>query len=193
MFYVYLWLRDNGTPYYVGKGHGKRAIRKGSPDPAFIIIQEFESETDAFSAEIFLISYHGRKDLGTGILRNRTDGGEGTSNPSEATRKAISDSRMGKATWVKGTRFSNEHRQRIKEARARQVITELTRLKISASQKGIPKPHSYEHGRAISKAKVGKTHKGHAHSDATRQKMRDAAFLREARMEVLCTMDRRLL
>jgi hypothetical protein len=79
-FYTYLWLREDGTPYYVGKGTGKRAIRKGSPqDLTRILIQEHESEADAFTAEIFLIAYYGRIDLGTGCLRNRTDGGEGHS------------------------------------------------------------------------------------------------------------------
>jgi hypothetical protein len=78
-FYTYLWLRDDGTPYYVGKGHGKRAYRKGCPPHDRILVQPHPSEQDAFAAEIFLILYFGRKDLGAGCLRNLTDGGEGAS------------------------------------------------------------------------------------------------------------------
>jgi hypothetical protein len=56
IFYTYLWLREDGTPYYVGKGTGKRAIRKSSPQNLdCILIQEHPSEADAFAAEIFLI------------------------------------------------------------------------------------------------------------------------------------------
>ncbi len=99
MFYVYLWLRDNGTPYYVGKGTRYRAVRKGSPNPAFIIIQVYESETEAFEAEKFLIAYYGRKDLKTGVLRNLTDGGEGCSGAirSAETRRLISEAMKGKS------------------------------------------------------------------------------------------------
>ncbi len=101
MFYTYLWLREDGTPYYVGKGKGSRAFRSGcpviavveeyieEPDKNRIIIQEHPSEVDAFQAEIFLIVYYGRKDLGKGCLRNLTDGGEGVVNVSEETRSKM--------------------------------------------------------------------------------------------------------
>ena len=85
IFYTYLWLRENGTPYYVGKGTDNRGfisdghIVHRPEDDSRILIQEWLSEEDAFSAEIFLISCYGRKDIGTGILYNRTDGGEGNS------------------------------------------------------------------------------------------------------------------
>jgi hypothetical protein len=84
-YYTYLWLREDGTPYYVGKGKGKRAFTsqahgvKCPTDPAFILVQPHPSEADAFAAEMFLISYYGRADQKQGCLRNRTDGGEGSS------------------------------------------------------------------------------------------------------------------
>lgn len=82
-YYTYLWLREDGTPYYVGKGKGRRAVESDghiSKRPTTldrIIIEEYESEKDAFLAEAFLISFYGRKDIGTGCLVNLTDGGEG--------------------------------------------------------------------------------------------------------------------
>jgi hypothetical protein len=84
MFYTYLWLREDGTPYYAGKGKGNRGFesrghRVHCPPLERIIIQEWVSETEAFEAEKFLILYYGRKDLGTGYLVNLSDGGEGVS------------------------------------------------------------------------------------------------------------------
>jgi len=93
-FYTYLWLRYDGTPYYVGKGCGRRAYQSNGGrtyrppnDTDRILIQGHASEEDAFFAEKFLIALWGRLDLSTGILRNLTDGGEGTSNPSERVRQ----------------------------------------------------------------------------------------------------------
>jgi hypothetical protein len=45
-----------------------------------------------------MIAILGRKDLGTGILRNMTDGGDGCSGciPSKETRRKMSKSRQGK-------------------------------------------------------------------------------------------------
>ena len=84
IFYTYLWLRDDGTPYYVGKGSGRRVrkLHKRHCPPKnseLVITQDFESEADALFAEKFLIACYGRKDTSTGILRNLTDGGEGLS------------------------------------------------------------------------------------------------------------------
>jgi hypothetical protein len=114
MFYTYLWLRECGTPYYVGKGSGNRAYRKGGPkDRACILVQEFLSEEDAFEAEIFLIAYFGRLDNETGILRNRTNGGESPPNPkgrkrSAETLKRASIALKGKAGYKKGSYTHSE-------------------------------------------------------------------------------------
>lgn len=83
-FYTYLWLRENGIPYYVGKGKEQRAYRRSQhrvkcPPRERILVEYHASEQDAFAAEIFLIAYYGRIDLGTGCLRNLTDGGDGCS------------------------------------------------------------------------------------------------------------------
>ena len=103
MFYTYLWLRVDGTPYYVGKGCKRRGLRSYAhnvncpKDKERILIQEWPSEQDAFAAEIFLISFYGRKDLKTGVLLNRTDGGQGMSGyrHTEETKALLSKLKTG--------------------------------------------------------------------------------------------------
>jgi hypothetical protein len=82
-FYTYAYLRKNGTLYYIGKGENHRAYNKNHnnvyvpPKERIIFLKKNLLEEEAFRHEIYMIAVFGRKDLGTGILHNRTDGGEG--------------------------------------------------------------------------------------------------------------------
>ena len=84
-YYVYLYLRIDGSPYYVGKGKGRRMLRRNKrerfqcPEDKSRAVKVLENLTEeqAFRYERLLISFYGRKDNNTGILRNLTDGGDG--------------------------------------------------------------------------------------------------------------------
>jgi hypothetical protein len=109
-FYVYAYLRSKdsitakaGTPYYIGKGSGQRAYFKNKRqirpplDGTLIVILESKlTEIGSLALERRMITWYGRKDLGTGILANLTDGGDGMSNPSLLTRQKIANGQLGK-------------------------------------------------------------------------------------------------
>lgn len=84
IYYVYAYLRkSNDSPYYIGKGCKNRAYDKrhnvSVPKDSTKIVFYHTSleEQEALNLEIFYVSMFGRKDIGTGILLNRTNGGDG--------------------------------------------------------------------------------------------------------------------
>lgn len=115
-FYIYAYLRTDGTPYYIGKGTGRRAwiktkIHHTPKDKRRIIIMENNlSNIGALALERFYIRWYGRKDNGTGILRNLTDGGEGGNGliSSPETRKKKSIANSGKNNNMYGVRLCGE-------------------------------------------------------------------------------------
>jgi hypothetical protein len=94
-FYVYAYLRSKdsttcnaakGSPYYIGKGSGKRAwvkhhgnIHRPIDDENIIIMETNLSEIGALALERRYIRWYGRKDNNTGVLINLTNGGDGVS------------------------------------------------------------------------------------------------------------------
>jgi hypothetical protein len=86
MYYTYAYLREDGTPYYIGKGSGNRAYvphkRKNGTDfnpknkTQIIILKKFNEEIDAYKHEKYLIFLYGLK-INNGILINMTNGGDG--------------------------------------------------------------------------------------------------------------------
>jgi hypothetical protein len=150
MFYVYAYLRTKDlTPYYIGKGKDNRAWDK---DHSVIVPKDLNrivmletnlTELGALAIERRMIRWYGRVDLGTGILRNRTDGGDGSA---------------GIVPWNKdiktGSYLSEKGRKIISEAN-KKSRKDIHKERISEALIG--KPKSDEHKKKLSEAGKGKT------------------------------------
>jgi len=186
MFYVYTYLREDGTPYYVGKGKGQRAFYKGKHErikkprdnSRIVIVEDNLSEKDAHNLETELIERYGRKDIGTGILQNRTNGGEGISGakfgrpPEERIEKIAASNR--------GRKHTEKARENMSRGHIGKKDSEETKKKKSASAR---KPKSEVHRKNIAEAKKGEKNpmygkvspmKGKTLSEETKQKIREA-------------------
>ena len=163
-YYTYAYLREDRTPYYIGKGTGDRIystnkrIKPPKDKSRIIYLKQNLTEAEAFRHEIYMIDVFGRIDLGTGILRNRTNGGEGTSNPSDETRRKIIESNKSRIVSEETKRKmsessknpSEETRRKISEANKGSTRSEETRRKMSES--GKVKIFSEEHKRKLSES-----------------------------------------
>lgn len=185
-FYCYRHIRpDTNQPFYIGIGAKKetkeinleykraydfnkrtkfwlRVFEKCNKQIDVEIIYETDSWDYAKEKEKEFIQLYGRRDLGNGTLVNMTDGGDGVlgGNPSEETRKKISDG-------LKGKKHSPEHIEAFRISNAGKKATVETKAKMSKARLG--KKHSLESRQKMSKAQTGK--KRAPTSDETKLKM----------------------
>ena len=143
--YVYCYLKEDGTPYYVGKGSGNRAWAKHanvdtpSCDRIIILAKDLEDE-EALRLEKKYIAEYGRADLNEGPLLNKTSGGQ---------RGSL------------GIIRSDEYREKQRIAQSGKNLSEEHKKKISEMVKGELNPffgqkHSDENKAKISTGRKGK-------------------------------------
>lgn len=134
---------DTNEIFYIGIGktekrpyskagrnkHWKNIVNKAGYSVE--IISKVDTWEEACELEQFLIQEYGRKDLGTGILVNMTDGGEGIVNQvfSKKHKTKLSKARTGK-------KLSEELKQKISESRKGYKTSDETKLKMSEAQTG---------------------------------------------------------
>jgi hypothetical protein len=163
-FYTYILVNSlDNQPFYVGKGSGTRMYQhlreatrstftKRSVHCKILSIlsqkgkikyEKFvaKNEQAAFDKEKDFIATYGRKDIGTGILCNLSDGGEGSTNinPESVKRRAEKH---------RGMKRSEKAKQNMKEAQLRIIaervaktgnkVSDASRKKMSKSRKGKP-------------------------------------------------------
>ena len=178
-YYTYAYLREDGTPYYIGKGRGNRIYQKSGDvikppknKNRIIFLKQNLTENNAFKHEIYMISIFGRKDLNTGILHNRTNGGEGASGHIQSE-----EAKQKRSIALKGKSRPQEVKEKIGEKNKGKTQSQEARNKISDTHKGntywVGRKHTEESKQKMRDAKIGKSShmKGKSHTEETKDKI----------------------
>lgn len=194
-FYVYTYSYPDGTPFYVGKGTGRRKnvhlcdakagrnsdkwcvrviakLLRENKTPIISIVKDNLTNDEAINLEIELIAKYGRQDIKTGILVNCTDGGDGAKNVSD---EVIKKQTAKIIEWTKTSRIVNdEYKRKISETMKGRPLAEATKEKLrqraiifGAPFKG--KKHTEESRKKMSEAQKSYAHK--PHTQETKQKL----------------------
>lgn len=112
MHCTYIWYDTRMIPYYVGKGPERRAFRSGCPTQAYIFVQHWASEEEAFEMEKWWIDFYGCLDLGTGCLTNKNGGGRGFGS---GPKRLLHRQRIGAAVSQSWKAATPERFQRLRD------------------------------------------------------------------------------
>ncbi len=194
-YYVYVYLREDGhppSPYYVGKGkdkryqarHGRKYTNNGYWNPPkeenIRFVKNNLTDTEAIELEKKLIKQYGRKDNNTGILRNFTDGGEGSSG--RITKQETVEKIKAKLT---GRKLPKETCKKISEAlkgennpnfRCERTIENRKKLSESLTGRVFTEEHKNNIRKGVIAANEKNKREGKGqHSIETKAKMRESA------------------
>ena len=144
-FYVYQYITNSGTPYYIGKGSGRRMHRHHTkttvpPVERRIVIKDGLTNEEAKQLEGELITKYGRK-LDGGILDNIKINQWACAvgwKHSEETKRKISEGNKGKVRTEEHKKNyrkpkTAEHAEKIRQANLGRPYDPIRAAKISAT------------------------------------------------------------
>ena len=172
------------------RSHTIRLILARGAEPVAVVVFRTDDEEAAFTEEKRLIAHYGRENL-----TNKTDGGDGPSNPPQEVRDRIAAGR-------RGIKINEVTRQRLRDSHLGIGQREETKRKISATLTGrkapwatLPRSDEYKanmrescKGRVNSpetRARISAAKMGHSVSEETRKKISETKRKRNAALRNL--------